>query len=460
VRQPTLRPEWKNSARVPAIEYLQLLVDKYKDEYYYISIAHIKKDAEWFVKELSGMDKKFHRGELPLTTIFAILKLADMVITPPDFFFVASIAVRAKCFCIFGGCAKPEIIIDKNMGLENVAWVAPTPFCNCMKMEHNCHKKIPPKRVLRTFEEFKNKERHIKKVSVGMPPGVGDMHWVLTIMESFKEKHAIDKLTIKLTQSADHGYSTEFLKLLPFVDGVDASLRPLPFKFSIIGGDGTPLQKDVGEADYIIEFNSRLENGIKLKDVLPEYEVNFNYPIDYPAQSKEFAKFVKKGVGGKLFLLYASSVGGNKNWCQGTWDPKRWIELAEKIYRATKCTAVLVGAKWDAAYAEEIMRLDRKNIIRNMVGKTSLPEMLALMREAKAFVSFLSGLVILATRFKLPTVSFWPTKKQAPNWPAPTLFQRSWIPPDAEKEGYYMPFNYGKNGTNPSGVFKALEKYF
>lgn len=459
VRQPTERPEWNNTARNPDLDYLQLLIDKYKDEYYFVSIAYLKKDVEWIGRELKGIDKKFHNGEFPLTTIFAMLKLANMVITYPDLFLVASVAVGARCFCVFGGCAKPEIILDDNMGLENIAWVAPAPFCNCMRMDHNCHKKIPPKRITRAFEELKDRERYLKKMTIGIPPGIGDMHWILEILESFKEKHAVDELTIKLTQAEDHGYSTEFLKLLPFVDRIDANLQPLPFKFSIIGGDGAPIQKNVGGADYIIEFNSRLENGIKLKDILPEYEVNFDYPIDNPEQAKNFAKFVKKGAGGKLYLLYASSVGGNKNWCKGTWDSGYWIKLAEKIRAATKCKPVLIGAKWDAGYAEELIKHDKENIILNLVGKTNLAEVLALLREAKAFVSFLSGLVILATRFKLPTVSFWPTKELAPNWPAPDLFKRSWIPPDAEKEGYYMPFDYGKNGTDPAGVFKALEKH-
>lgn len=459
VRQPTVRPEWHNTARNPDINYLQLLVDKYRTEYYFISIAHTKKGVEWFDEQLRNIDKKFHKGELALTTIFAILKLADMVITYPDLFLIASIAVRAKCFCVYGGCAKPEIITDKNMGLENLAWVAPNPFCNCIRMEHNCRKKIPPKLILKAFEELKNRPLHIKKTTVGMPPGVGDMHWVLEILESFKEKNSIDKLTIKLTQAKDHGYSSEFLKLLPFIDRIEASLEPLPFRFSIIGGDGTPLQKDVGGADYIMEFNSRLENGVKLKDILPEYEVNFNYPINYPERSKKFANFVKRGVGGKLYLLYCSSVGGNKNWCQGTWEPEYWLKLAKKIYDATKCTPVLIGAKWDVGYAEELMERDGNNTILNMVGKTTLPEVLALLREARTFVSFLSGLVVLATRFKLPTVSFWPTKELAPNWPAPELFKRSWLPPGAEKEGYFIPFNYGDNGTDPTGVFKALEKH-
>lgn len=459
VRQPTVRPEWHNSARDPDIRHLQLLINKYKDEYYFVSIAHTKKNIEWFDEEVKGIDMKFHKGEIPLTIIFAILKLADMVITYPDLFLVASVAVRAKCFCIFGGCAKPQVILDKNMGLQNLSWVAPQPFCNCQRMKHKCYKKIPGKRIIRAFEELKNRARYIKKITVGMPPGIGDMHWILEIMESFKEKNSIDELTIKLTEGKDHGYSSEFLKLLPFIDGIKASFEPLPFRFSIIGGDGIPLQRNVGGADYIIEFNSRLENGVKLKDILPKYDLNYNYQIDYPEQSKGFAKFVKKGAGGKLYLLYASSVGGNKNWCQGTWGPEYWVELAEKIYATTKCMPVLIGAKWDVGYAGEIIKYDKNHRILNMVGKTNLPEALGLMREARSFVSFLSGLVILATRFKLPTVSFWPTKKLAPNWPAPDLFQKSWIPPGAEKDGYFIPFNYGENGTTPSGVFKKLEKH-
>ncbi len=470
VRPPTIHKEWANYSRNPKPEYFQLLVDRYKDDYFFITVSNNKKGEEWFEGgELKGIDKRYDHGELSLTALFGMVKLSAMVITPPDFFSVLSIAIKAKCFCIFGGCAKPDAIFDENMGLDNFRWAAPEPFCNCMRMEHDCNKKMGEKDVVTKFEALRKTQKYMNYTLVALPPGIGDMHWVLAILESFKEKNHIDKLNIAIVdRGVGHQYSSEFLNLVPFVDGIKLMSR-IPFTFSIMGGDGEPLRKNIQgrgnnsngpmNIDYLIEFNSRLEHGIRIEDVLPKYDVDFDYPIKYPEDSKQFAKFIKKGAGNKLYLFYASSHLGNNNWCRGIWDPKDWVSLAEKIYAETKRKPILIGAEWDKVYSEELKKADPKNMIHNLVGKTNLPEMLALLREANCVVSFLSGITMLATRFKTPCVSFWPTLKLAPHWHDPKKFQKSWIPPNAEKDGYYMPFFYGEKNTTPTGIFDAIRKY-
>lgn len=468
IRPPTVRKEWTNYSRTPKKEYFQLLIDKYKNDYFFITLSNNKKDKEWFDGgKLNGIDKRYDHGELPITTLFGLVKIANMIITPPDFFSILAIATKTKCFCIFGGCAKPDAIFDENMGLDNFRWVTPEPFCNCMRMNHKCHKKIPEKRIVTKFEALRKMDKTIKEVTVALPPGVGDMHWVLEILESFKEKNRIDRLAIAIV---DRGpklqYSSEFLRLIPFVDSVRL-MKKISFKFSIIGGTGNPFikdgkcldyQKKTVKIDYLMEFNSRLEHGMRIEDILPKYEVNFNYPIVYPWRAKNFVKFIKKAAGNKLYLFYASSHLGNNNWTRGKWDPKEWIALAEKIHAETKKRPILIGAEWDRQYADEIKNQDTGDTIIDLVGKTTLAEMLGLLREANCVVSFLSGIVILATRFKTPCASFWPTLKQAPHWHDPKKFQKSWIPPGADNDGY-MPFFYGEKNTTPTGIFEAIRKY-
>jgi len=459
VRPPTIHKEWACYTRNPKPEYIQALVDKYKDEYFFISVANNKAGLEWFEGgKLKGINKRYDHGELPITTLFGLIKQVDMVITAPDFFSVLAIATRTKCFCIFGGCAKPTVVFDKNMDLENFEYAAPEPFCNCMRMEHLCNKEIPIDQIVQKFEALAHRPKILKKVSIGIPPGIGDMHWVLAKLESFKEKNNLDKIKIVIDRNPSLSYSREFLRLVPFIDEVDDGQKRLPFRFSIAGGDGIPLQRNVNGVDYLMEFNSRLEQGVRIEDVLPEYDVNFNYPIDNPREAKSFARIIKKGMGGKLYLFYASSVGGNKNWCKGTWEPKHWVKLANKIYDETKIKTILMGAQWDSSYGAMIKSIDSRNTIQNMIGKTSISEALGLLREASFLVSFLSGLVILSTRFKIPCASFWPTLKQAPHWINPEKFKVSWIPPAAKENGY-MPFDYGGKNTNPKGIFDALRKY-
>jgi len=468
VRPPTIHKEWANYARNPKPEYFQLLVDRYKDDYFFITVSNNKKGEEWFEGgPLKGIDKRFDHGEIPLTTLFGIIKVADMVITPPDFFSLLSIAIKVKCFCIMGGCAKPDAIFDENMGLANFRYAAPEPFCNCMRMEHNCNKKMGEEDIVQKFEALRKTQKYMNEALVALPPGIGDMHWVLNILESFKERNHIDTLNIAIVdRGPGHQYSSEFLNLVPFIDGIKLMSR-IPFNFSIMGGNGEPLKKNIQgrnsggniNIDYMIEFNSRLEHGLRIEKILPEYKVNFDYPIKYPKEAKHFANFIKKGAGNKLYLFYASSHLGNNNWTRGLWDPEDWLTLAEKIYTETGRKPVLIGADWDKLYADEIRKADTRNRIHYLVGKTNVPEMLALLREANCAVSFLSGITILATRFKTPCASFWPTLKLAPHWHDPKKFQQSWIPPNAEKDGYYMPFFYGEKNTTPTGIFNAIRKY-
>jgi len=458
VRAPTIHEGWANYSRNPKPEYFQRLIDEYKDEYYFISAGYYLKDHEWPEKKLEGIDKRFEKGELDITTLFGLIKLSDMVIAPPDLFSVLAIALRTKCFCIFGGCAKPSVIFHPNMGLDGLACAEPEPFCNCMRMNHDCHKEISEEGLLRQFEELKARIRPVKRVSVGIPPGIGDMHWVLTMLESFKEKNGVDELAIHIDRNPELDYSRDFLKLVPFIDYVDAGRKRLPFKFAIAGGSGIPLQRNINGVDYLIEYNSRLEQGVRIEKILPEYEINFDYPIDYPREARSFAEIIKNGAGGKIYLFYASSMNGNKNWCKGTWSPKDWVELADRIHGATGHRIILAGAQWDSSYAAMIKSIDAKNNIQNLVGKTTIAEALGLLRESSFLVGFLSGLVVLATRFRIPCVSFWPTLQQAPHWIDPEKFQRSWLPPKAIEDGY-MPFFYGAKETTPAGIFKALEKY-
>ena len=58
-------------------------LDTYRDDYFYLSFADLEPGVEWLDGELKGIDAEFHRGELPLTTIFGLIKLSEMVLTGP-----------------------------------------------------------------------------------------------------------------------------------------------------------------------------------------------------------------------------------------------------------------------------------------------------------------------------------------------------------------------------------------
>jgi len=158
VHFPTQRTEWTCAARDPEPRYMQMLIDKYKDDYFFISIADTS--FESFTEEPRNIDYEFHKGELSLEDIFGLVKVADMVISPNCFLLPMSIAIGTKTFGVYGGCQKPELFLDDAMDLSKYSQVTPEPFCNCLNPSHECNKKIPKKTVLAKFEELKNRGSH------------------------------------------------------------------------------------------------------------------------------------------------------------------------------------------------------------------------------------------------------------------------------------------------------------
>jgi len=299
---------------------------------------------------------------------------------------------------------------------------------------------------------------------IGMPPGIGDLHWIMAKLQSFKKKNNIKKIKVVMNlgwqdKKSIHDCSLEYFDLIPFVDSAESIKEKIPFEYALAGGSGKPLFKNHGGCDYMIEFNSLLEYGIKLKDILPEYETNFDYPINKPPKAEIFAKKIKKKAGGKLSLIFTASIAGNNVWVKNLWTAVDWMQLAKKIYNETNCRPVLIGAHWDKSYARRFRKLDKKKIILDIVGKTSVAQLFALIREANILVAYQCGPVMMATKFRTPVVGFWPIKNDAnPEGPFRREFMRSWAPPWAQGNGF-MPFGYGDEDATPDGVFASIRRY-
>lgn len=303
-----------------------------------------------------------------------------------------------------------------------------------------------------------------KETIVGMPPGIGDLHWIMAKFESFKEKHNIKKVKILMNlgrpgNECYHDCSLEYLDLIPFVDSAATTLDAIPFEYALNRGSGQSLFINCEGFNYIIEFNSKLEAGIKLKDILPQYKMNWNYPINEPPISKGFAEKIKRRVGGKLILLYTSSVEGNKVWVKDLWTPKDWMDLAQRIYQETKCSPVFIGARWDTEYVQKVKELDKDKIICDLSGQTPVAHLFALLREASLIIAFQCGVLMMGIHFKTPAVGFWPIKNgKNPNGLFGRDFMRSWLPPWADEIGF-MPFGWGDEEATPEGIFAKIRRY-
>jgi hypothetical protein len=459
IRQPTQRREWNCPARNPKTEYFQLLIDRHKDEYFFLNVADVAESDEGFDTALTGIDAERIHGELSVTTIFGLMRLADMTITFPGFLMPAAIALRARAFVIFGGHAAPAMHIDPIMGLQNFGYVAPDPPCHCLDADHGCKKDIPEERVLAAFADVKARPRIEKTVTVGVPPGLGDVHWILTKMESFKEKNGIDKLRVAVCNGGLHKYTSQYLELVPFIDEVEN--REQHFQIGIFyGSKPFSLIRNYQGADYLIDFGAEMFlRGRTISQILPEYEPHYDFEIRNPEEARKYAADLKARNPAGLVLFYTSAIGNNANWNRDSWTFGNWMTLAERIHGASGARPILIGAHWDRDYSTELKRLDKNNILQDMTGTTDIPRALALIREAQLLVGFPCGLPILSVYLGKPTVMFWPIKEVSAIGRFHKDFMHTWVPPAVNGSGRYIPLPYGGPDTNPEWIFEHVRKF-
>lgn len=466
VRRPTIRKEWPCKSRNPKIEYYQLLMDKYKKEYFFLSIADIKDKHEWFSGSLKGIDGSFDKGELPLTTLLGLIKLADMTITYPCLFMIAAIAMRAKCFTIFGGIASPEHILRRNLGLYNFAYAAPDPACNCSNPIHRCNKNISRTDILEKFAELKVRPNYLKTVTIGTPPGFGDSYWVMTKMESFKERHGIDKLRVLVHRDPKHYYTANYLELVPFIDEVEG--KPDTFHIGQFYRDKNRrnldepgfMETNTQGVDYLIDAGARMWiKDEKLIDIMPEYETNYNIPINLPESAIDFADLLKKKNDGKLVLFYTSSLGNNRNWNKGDFKVRDWMSLMEKYHEHSGVRPMAIGAEWDRDYFKELKRLDKNDIIQDYVGHIPIHQTISLIKRANILLGFACGIPMFGVYNKIPTVILWAIRGISSHGHFNPPFQYSWTPPGTKESGLYFPVAYNSKEATPGWIFNKTKRF-
>jgi len=279
-------------------------------------------------------------------------------------------------------------------------------------------------------------------------------------MESFKERLGIDRLKVAICNNGLHKYTPAFLELLPFVDGIEGRARH--FNLTPFYEKTKPLVmlKNYEGTDYFMDAGGAL--GIwdtPLEDILPEYETNWHLPIRYSEDARGFAMELKAKNDGKLVLFYPSALGNNHGWNSNAWSDEAWLRLAKFLRDQSGVRPILIGAPFDKDHSLELKRRDPENILQDITGETDLPQVLALFREANLLVGFSSGLAIIGTMIGTPVVTFWPIQKISPCGRFHEAFMWTWVPPEARKNGRYIPLPYGGPNTTPEWIAEQVKEF-
>lgn len=239
----------------------------------------------------------------------------------------------------------------------------------------------------------------MKTARILVLPGIGDLHWVALKLQSFKEVNGIDRLDVWIWDFNNKPRSLEYLQRLPFLNAMGYWSEPrtpaTEPAFHDVYFDGTrDIVPDFCGFDYLIAVNGSLRKGRSLiTEILPEYAIDWQYPVTINDAGMRFQD--------PYVLLYFSDDGMFKHWLR-RWDASEIQRFINEVQEALpRHKLVLTGSKWDAAFCDQFSGC------KNLVGNTTLNQLLNLIVGADGFAGWPGGNTIVSTHLGTPTFMLW-----------------------------------------------------
>lgn len=143
VRPATVRSEWRADTRNPDPEYIYRAAWEARLRgYKVVSVADLQDGAEWLVGELPQAHVQYHKGELPVEQLLALVANASAVIGGIGWLVPAALAAKVPAWIICGGQGgfnSPHQICPSG---STITFAVPDNFCLCRLKQHNCDKRI------------------------------------------------------------------------------------------------------------------------------------------------------------------------------------------------------------------------------------------------------------------------------------------------------------------------------
>ena len=146
VRPSTIRAEWHAESRNPLPEYIVQAADAMRAKgYTVVSVADLEDGKEWLAGDAPQADICYHKGELGIKDLMALVQGASAVIGGIGWLLPAAVAYRVPAWIICGGWGmfnSPEKLTAPPMDLSNLTFAVPDNFCLCSANNHKCDKRI------------------------------------------------------------------------------------------------------------------------------------------------------------------------------------------------------------------------------------------------------------------------------------------------------------------------------
>jgi hypothetical protein len=231
----------------------------------------------------------------------------------------------------------------------------------------------------------------MKSVKINTVQGIGDLMWVYRKLAPIYDKIHFNVMVVDHNPIQHRG--EEFLKTLDKCSGVSFE-QVSRLHYKVLAQDRGVI---VDQPHYDYAINAWLEDGVHLDDI-------DSNPVlwDLNLGSKRVA-----GLPPDYLLVYISGNKGETG-CGTQMDDKDWVELISMVARHKDFKTILfTGAKYDEQKMLGVISLLRKAGFNCHLMLTPIRETMFLIKNARFFVAYQSGLCMLSEELGTPTLMVW-----------------------------------------------------
>lgn len=247
--------------------------------------------------------------------------------------------------------------------------------------------------------------RSDRQVKILVPPGIGDSYWSLVKLPGFLRDRGIEQPDVLIQDGDGRNRSRGFVERHPYLrclGYVSLNFRHPAFQEAYMR-DARNVFQDVGGCDWFVAFNGSLRWGRTLEECHPEYGCDWRPELFQSLEewSYRLRCFVEHGP---YVVAYFADGGMYREWLQKL-PEDAIVRLLQEVERNLGVRVLMMGAAWDVRGAME--RICRVGGFVNLLGKTSLDQLLGMLRGAEGVIGFPAGNTIVPTCWKIPTLLIW-----------------------------------------------------
>lgn len=261
-----------------------------------------------------------------------------------------------------------------------------------------------------------------------VPPGIGDIYWVMVKLRGFCRYHGIEQPEIWVDAPNDKKRSKEFVERIPFVKfgGYFDSSATTPTDSITLDGRnrrkfGTTSQEridaytqagkhvfqNVDGFDWFISYNGLINAGKSLDEIDTEWPAEWDLHLTQDNEEELYGKELRDSIGPYITAAFFDA-GFYRMWIKELGATKIYTMLAEI---ADRCDVkiVLTGASWDESKINsQIIALDAGNgRIVSLIGKTTLSQYIGALKYSKGCIGFPAGNTMMGVVYGVPTCLIW-----------------------------------------------------